>query len=206
MGERGWTIVVPLKRIPHAKSRLRPATAGPAEHARLIEAIRADTIAVATAVGRVVLVYDEPVEAADLTGIEPIDELSAIVQVRPGLNEALSDAAKLVSARWPDDAIAALVGDLPALTVTELADALGSATDWPRAFVPDLAGTGTTLLTAAAGVELEPEFGDGSAARHALTAHRLSAGVGLRLDVDTQDDLVIAVRQGVGPHTRHALG
>jgi 2-phospho-L-lactate/phosphoenolpyruvate guanylyltransferase len=198
-----WTVLIPAKSLPEAKSRLIGATADPAAdptaHARLVLAIRADTIASAQAaesVARVVIVTDRPTAA----GPQPI-----VVQSRPGLNAALREGAGYAAQRWPADNVAALVGDLPALRPSELDDALGLAAHHARAYVPDAPGTGTTLLTALAGQDLRPAFGPGSAVRHARSAAALTAGPGLRSDVDTADDLRAAVELGVGPATRTVL-
>jgi 2-phospho-L-lactate/phosphoenolpyruvate guanylyltransferase len=187
-----WTVVIPLKALPEAKSRLLPASADPAAHRRLVEAIRADTMAAArkaAGVARMLLVADRP-------GVQ-----DSIVQSRPGLNAALAEAADHAMSNWPDDGVAALVGDLPALRPDELAAALAMAAEHPRSFVPDAAGTGTTLLAAAPGTALEPAFGLDSAARHAAWAAPLEAGAGLRHDVDTADDLLAAAGLGLGPAT-----
>jgi 2-phospho-L-lactate guanylyltransferase len=193
-----WTVLIPAKSLPGAKSRLVAATADPARHRELVEAIRADTVAAAHAaapVARVVLVLDRPGPSAGLT----------FVQTAPGLNAALAEAAADAAARWPADGIAALVGDLPAVRPDELAAALDAAAAHERAFVRDADGTGTTLLTAAPQVSLSPAFGAGSAARHERVAAELAAGPGLRHDVDTPDDLAAAAGLGLGPATA-ALG
>lgn len=187
-------MIVPVKALPRAKSRLIEATADADGHAALVRAIRADTIAAAhdaEPVSRVVVIADAP-------GSYDHDVL---VQSRPGLNEALAEASRYAAEHWPGDGVAALVGDLPALTAAELTEALTIAADHRRAFVPDAESTGTTLLTARPGVPLEPRFGAGSAARHAVRAIRLSAGPGLRTDVDTPDDLRRAEQVGLGSHT-----
>jgi 2-phospho-L-lactate guanylyltransferase len=187
-----WTILVPLKVLPNAKSRLAAALPS-AQHAELVEAIRADTLAAARAVARVVVVADGPTRDADL------------VQHSPGLNGALRDAADYVRARRPAAPVAALVGDLPAARANELAAALAAAGAYRRSFVPDAAGSGTTLLAAQAGVPLDPQFGPDSAARHESAAARLLAGPGLRCDVDTVEDLHEAESLGVGPATAAVL-
>jgi 2-phospho-L-lactate/phosphoenolpyruvate guanylyltransferase len=194
-----WTVLIPTKSLPEAKSRLLGASADPEAHARLVLAIRADTIAAARAaagVARVLMVADRPVVANG-------DQV--FVQSEPGLNAALREGAAHAASRWPTDGIAALVGDLPALRSEELAAALALAAEHPRAFVPDAQGTGTTLLTALAGQTLRPAFGVGSAARHATSATELAAGTGLRSDVDTAADLPAAVAAGVGAATQAAL-
>jgi 2-phospho-L-lactate guanylyltransferase len=69
--------------------------------------------------------------------------------------------------------------------------------------VPDAAGTGTAMLAAPAGVELDPRFGRGSARAHqASGAVRLDGGwPTLRQDVDTAADLAVAAALGLGRHT-----
>lgn len=197
-----WTIVVPLKALPEAKSRLADGL-DPAQHARLVEAIRADTfaaVAASTAVARTLVVFDRaPDDASDYL---PLDRL---VQSGVGLNAAIREAATAARDRWPGTAVAALVGDLPALRSAELQAALDLAAEHPRSFVADSAATGTTLLTARPGCDLSPAFGLGSASQHARIAQSLPAGPGLRLDVDTAADLQAAQQLGVGPATRAVL-
>ena len=187
-----WTVVLPVKALPEAKSRLLPASADPDTHRRLVESIREDTMSAARsaqAVARVLVVADRP----DVPG--------AFVQTRPGLNAALAEAADYAGRTWPSDGVAALVGDLPALRPEALAEALAAATRHARSFVADASGTGTTLLAALPGTPLSPAFGPGSAARHAQVATPLDAAPGLRHDVDTADDLLTASELGLGPAT-----
>jgi len=124
-----------------------------------------------------------------------------VLQRRPGLNRALLEGARYARERWPQDGVAALVGDLPALTPSELAGALAAAAEHDTAFVADSVGTGTTLLTARPAARFEPRFGPDSPLRHAVDAAPLPAGPGLRQDVDTADDLRAALLLGVGPQT-----
>ena len=189
-----WTVIIPVKALPNAKSRLAAASPDDVAHARLVTAMRRDTAHAArnaATVARVLVV-------ADRSG----DPTADLVQTLPGLNEGLSEAASVAAQRWPTDGIAALVGDLPALHSEELAAALADAADHPRAFVADAAETGTTLLTARPGVPLRPAFGRGSAARHARHAVAVSGGPGLRTDVDTVEDLSQAELLGFGLSTR----
>ena len=193
-------MVIPAKALPAAKSRLLPALTDPAAHRALVLAIREDTLAAArgaSAVARVLLAVDQPQGAP-----EGVREL---VQSRPGLNAALAEAAEHAATTWPEDGVAALVGDLPALQPAELAAALDAAAAHARSFVPDAAGTGTTLLAARPGHALAPSFGAGSAARHRLDAFELPAGAGLRHDVDTAQDLISAGRLTLGPATAGVL-
>jgi 2-phospho-L-lactate/phosphoenolpyruvate guanylyltransferase len=191
-----WTVLVPVKALPGAKSRLAEFSPDAAAHARLVHAIRDDTLgaaAKAPGVARVVRIGDSP------------DVEHDVLQHRPGLNAALAEGAELARERWPTDGLAALVADLPALTPAELASTLALAAEHPRGFVTDAAGTGTTLLTAHPRAPFDPRFGPGSATRHGTDATALPAGPGLRQDVDTVDDLRAALLLGVGPHTVAAL-
>ncbi|MCW2665270.1 MAG: hypothetical protein JWN57_232, partial [Frankiales bacterium] len=64
----------------------------------------------------------------------------------------------------------------------------------------------TTLLAAGPGAELAPSYGPGSLDRHlADGATVLAAAEGLRLDVDTPEDLQRALVLGVGAHTAAAV-
>jgi 2-phospho-L-lactate guanylyltransferase len=193
-----WTVVIPAKALPEAKSRLASVSDGPEAHRRLVEAIRADTIAAARSaegVARVVVVVDRPGPDTD-----------ALVQTSPGLDAAVSEGAAHASRHWPADGVAALVGDLPALQPAELAAALRAAAEHARAFVPDASGTGTTLLAATPGHSLRPQFGLGSAERHQVHAMPIDAGPGLRNDVDDAADLHAAAALGLGDATAAELG
>jgi 2-phospho-L-lactate guanylyltransferase len=192
-----WTVVVPIRAMPSAKTRLA-RDLSVEQHALLVDAIRADTLATiraVEAVARVVIVADKA--GPDVT----------LVQQSRGLNGALRDAWAHAARCWPDDGVAALVGDLPALRRAELAAALAQASECPRSFVPDADGTGTTLLAVTRGTPLDPRFGAGSAARHAGSgAVPLDADPGLRQDVDTVEDLAAAVVLGVGDRTASIVG
>jgi 2-phospho-L-lactate/phosphoenolpyruvate guanylyltransferase len=186
-----WTVLVPFRALPNAKSRLS-STVPACLFEPLVVAIRADTLVAVRAarpVARTVVISDEPGDGVTL------------VQTSSGLNGALRDGAAFARHRWPDDGIAALVGDVPALRPEELAAALDDAAAHPSAFVADQAGTGTTLLTARPGADFEPRFGAGSAARHRALAVELSGAPGLRHDVDTADDLAAAAVVGLGELT-----
>ncbi len=201
-------LVVPVKRLDAAKSRLRGAAdcgAGDlVAHARLTLALAHDTVAAARAarlVRRVLLVSSDPVVAAEFgaVGVEVVPDGSV-----PGLNAAYAHGAAHLRRDDPGAAVAALQADLPALDPAELDGALAAAAGLPRAFVADADGTGTTLLLAASGTPLDPAFGPGSAGRHARSGAVALVGhwPGLRRDVDTPGDLRTAADLGLGPHTR----
>jgi 2-phospho-L-lactate guanylyltransferase len=211
-----WTVILPVKRLGAAKSRLRGAVPG-IDHESLVLAMALDTVCAAMAssvVGRVAVVTTDPVVAESVRSLGA-DLISDVPDA--GLNPALAYAATLVR---PKGAIASLPGvaalpaDLPALRTDDLTSALraaeeiawstASATGEPvRAFVPDAAGTGTVLLAAPPGARLEPCFGAGSAAAHVASGAVPMNGewAGLRRDVDTAADLAAAVVLGVGERT-----
>jgi 2-phospho-L-lactate guanylyltransferase len=191
--------VVPVKRLGEAKSRLR-AGCHRVSHTRLVLALAQDTVRAVRAcpeVVDVVVVTDDPDAATALAALG-----ARTVPDRPaaGLNAALAYGAGTVAGGC---AVAALTADLPALRPAELAAALRAAASG-RGFVTDTAGTGTTLLAAPSGVDLDPRFGADSAARHRASGARRLTGdwPTLRRDVDTAADLAAAARLGLGPHTR----
>lgn len=199
-----WTVVIPVKAPAGAKTRLAAAVP-PAEREALARAFALDTVSAAMAarsVVRVIVVGDDPALAGAAEFLpEPADGSR-------GLTRAI--AYGIAHARVGDDEagprpVAVLLGDLPALAPEELDAALDAASRHPFAFVRDADGTGTTLATASAGVELAPHFGADSAARHAAAGFvELEASAGLRRDVDTIDALADALALGVGPLTRAA--
>ncbi|MGW3011581.1 2-phospho-L-lactate guanylyltransferase [Streptomyces sp. NPDC001219] len=199
----GWSLVVPLKPLVRAKSRLSRA-AGEEFRPRLALAFALDTVTAALACEDV---HDVAVVTDDRQAGERLAELGAlIVPDAParGLNAALAHGAGVIRARRPGAAVAALNADLPALRPAELELVLHSASLFPRAFLADAADIGTTLLTATSGVELEPAFGGASRARHLASGAREITGPAVpsvRRDVDTGEDLLAALALGVGPHT-----
>lgn len=195
-----WGVVVPVKRLAVAKSRL--AAYGDAARRDLALAFAADVVTAALScplVRRVLVVTDDPLAA------QVLERLGArVVGDAPddGLNAALVHGAHLLRAERPDQGVATLSSDLPALTAGDLAAVLASVPGGGRAFVPDADARGTTLLAAATGTALEPAYGPGSRQAHLLSgALELAATPGLRRDVDTPDDLVAALALGVGPRT-----
>ncbi|MGW7648608.1 2-phospho-L-lactate guanylyltransferase [Streptomyces bobili] len=201
-----WSLVIPLKPLALAKSRLAD-TATDALRPGLALAFAVDTVTAAlacTAVRDVAVVTNDELAGRELAAlgarIVPDDP-------RAGLNAALAHAAAAVRATLPDSAVAALNADLPALRPPELARVLDAAAQFPRAFLPDAAAIGTTLLAVAPGHELLPVFGTDSRARHrasGATELRPTAVDSVRQDVDTGEDLRAALALGVGPRTAAA--
>lgn len=201
MSSLRWSVVIPVKRLAYAKTRLRPGLPG-VSHLELVTAITADTVAAAIAsraVARVIVVTDDDAIRPSLA------ELGAMcVPDLPdaGLNPALDYGAAVAAELAPADGVAALGGDRPALRPAELASALAAATA-DRSVVADTPGDGTALLTARPGVPLKPAFGRGSYAAH-LASGAVALGGGwpsVRRDTDTLADLADAADLGLGPRT-----
>ena len=197
-----WSLVVPVKVLARAKTRLA-SLAGP-DRPALALAMAADTVAAALAcpqVARVIVVTDDPQAAEVLAGLGAV-----VVPDRPGqgLNQALRHGAAHAGSRWPRSGVGGLAADLPALRPAALSSALRAAARWPQAFVPDSAGSGTTLYTVRPGTAFRPRFGPGSAARHraAGAAELTRPGLAsLRRDVDEPADLRRAADLGLGART-----
>jgi 2-phospho-L-lactate/phosphoenolpyruvate guanylyltransferase len=197
-----WSVVIPVKVLAQAKSRL--GLLGAERRAGLALAMAADTVTAVLEcpeVARVIVITDDEVAGAALAKLGALvipDEPSA------GLNPALRHGAAHVRAHWPASGVAALSADLPALRPADLTAALTAAAGWPTAFVADAPGDGTTLYTARPGAAFAPAFGLASRARHAAggAAELDLAGLdGLRRDVDTPADLRTAATLGLGPNT-----
>jgi 2-phospho-L-lactate guanylyltransferase len=202
-----WTVVVPVKRLGAAKSRLRGALPA-VPHEELALALAADTVRAVRAcpaVAEVLVVTADARAAAELVaaGVRVVADIPDA-----GLNAALRHGAAAAAA---GARVAGLTADLPALRPAELAAALRAAAAGPpgvRRFVADAPGGGTVLLAAPPGVPLDPRFGAGSAAAHAASGALPLAGdwPSLRRDVDTPDDLATAGRLGLGPRTAALTG
>lgn len=206
-----WTVVIPVKGAPAAKSRLGPAVDDDAR-AVLARAFALDTIAAAVAtpsVARVIVVGVDP-ELARVAGAEFVREGAGASDAAGGgrgLLAAIAQGVDVARAEAPV-AVAVLLGDLPGLHPEELDRALEAAARHPLAFVRDADGTGSTLATASDGVAFEPRFGPDSAARHVAAGFvELAASdlPGLTRDVDTVDGLEIVLHHGVGDHTAEAV-
>lgn len=197
-----WSLVVPVKVLARAKSRIAALTGVHREWFAL--AIATDTVAAALtcpSVARVVVVTDDARARQTLGGLG-----AQVIADAPdaGLNPALRHGASLADRLSPGGPVAALSADLPALRPAELDAALTAAAGRPTAFTADAEGTGTTLYTARTAADFTPAFGPDSCARHAAAgAYPLAVPSidGLRRDVDTPDHLHAALALGVGPRT-----
>lgn len=210
-----WSVVIPVKVLTIAKSRL--AGLGDADRRALALAMAADTVAATVAcplVGAVVVVSDDPAVAAEVAPLGAVAVADApsggvngagVKGVNGGgLNRALTAGAEHAAKQRPDHGVAALLADLPALSPGELTSALTAAAAVAQGFVADAAGSGTTLYTARPDSPFLPRFGPRSRTRHRRAgAVELSPeGIdGLRQDVDTLADLRAAAAIGLGRRT-----
>jgi 2-phospho-L-lactate guanylyltransferase len=180
-------IVIPLKPARAGKSRL--GTDEATVRALGVATVRAT--AVTSGVREVVVVTADSTTADEISGMPRV---RVVKELAPrGLRLAIASALATVPAGVPR---AALLGDLPGLVPADLARVLAEASRHPRAFVADAAGTGTTLVTAAAGLPWRSAFGRASASRHrALGLRRLAVPLrsSLRHDVDTPRQLARAI-------------
>jgi 2-phospho-L-lactate guanylyltransferase len=201
-------LVIAVKRLAAAKTRLAPVFSA-ATRESVVLAMMIDTIKAALAVPALQTVT---VVTPDRIAAEAAQELGALALEDPTpdghrnpLNNAIVAAEAVVREYTPN--IVVLQGDLPALQPQELAEAIVAARGYHRSFVGDRHGTGTSALFAF-GVPLEPEFGTDSARRHAHSGaiELTGAWPGLRCDIDTPDDLMVARRLGVGAATSQAIG
>lgn len=224
-----WSVVIPVKRLLLAKTRLSAALGhsasdtllDPAQsmnnrsrvhrqlpaNGRIALAMARDTVRAvlaSTAVSTVVVVTDDPLAAEELTTLG-----ARVIADGPddGLNAALRYGAEWARAQRPADGVSAVSADLATLRSEELTAALDAAANFPRAFVADIHGTGTTLLSALPGTALLPQFGLNSARTH---GHSGAEGLDgdwptLRQDVDTPTDLAVAAALGFGPDTAAEL-
>jgi len=197
-----FAVLVPVKPPAFAKSRLRDL--GDDARRDLAAAFAVDTVTAAAAcplVDRVLVVTDDHELARGLAdlGVDVIPDGTS-----DDLNGTLALAAAEMHRRRPDLRLVALCADLPALRPEDLAAALAAAPTDVMAFVADADGIGTTAVVAASLDLFRPAFGPASRQRHLdAGAHELDEVdvPTLRRDVDDRDDLVEALRLGVGRST-----
>jgi 2-phospho-L-lactate guanylyltransferase len=146
-----WTVLLPVKVLARAKSRL--AVLAGERRRDLALALASDTVTAVLAcpeVARVVVVTSDPVAGPLLAALgaivvedEPADRsvrlgtldgaplpgipVAGDSGVQDLLNAALRHGAAVAALRWPGSGLAALTADLPAVTPAELATALRAA-------------------------------------------------------------------------------
>ena len=196
--EAGWDLIIPIKRLDSAKSRLvggdlvvsdlageggagvSLAGVDDALRQRLALSFATDTCAAALAVPairRVLVVTEDPVVAAQLSqqGAQIVGETRG-----PGLNPAIDAGLDALEATGGLHRVAIMTGDLPAVSADEIGAALAAATGHRLGVLADADGTGTVLLTADGAAA---PSGDGAPpttgpAEVAVTGHSAAAGQG----------------------------
>lgn len=220
-GDR-WTIVVPVKSLDRAKSRLAPALS-PRDRRTLVVAMATDVITAcrsAAAVDRVRVVGSDPEVARlaqDLGAEFVVDPATATDAsdprpsgLRPVDGDPLNTAIDwaLTGVRGPVGVIAA---DLPELDGRILTGILDSASRHPHSVVTDHRGHGSTMAFWTGSSDRVSRFGVDSAARfrqiggavEIVTGH---AGRGSATrDVDVPEDITGLSGRPVGPATRRTL-
>lgn len=201
----GWTAILPVKALADAKSRLHVPAAPSLALAFLSDALAA--VAATPTVSEIIVATSDPgvADIANAAGATVVDDTG-----HPGINAAAAHAAR---SRPATGGVVVMVSDLPCLTSPALATALRLATLHRTAFLPDLAGDGTTMWFSQDGV-VATAFGPQSRAAHTAlgcvdlaTRHPVNTASlrAARCDVDTVAALDEARALGVGPATAAAL-
>ncbi|OZG28650.1 2-phospho-L-lactate guanylyltransferase [Williamsia sp. 1138] len=206
MDMRAVAVVIAVKRLDAAKTRLTPTIAADDRRA-LVLAMLTDTIAAARAAGLHQLVIVSPDSSVAAVALDA--GASTVVDDGEVLNDAFALGIEHALTLWPGHRILVLQADLPAARPASLRAAVDHSAQHDRSYIPDHSGTGTTALFLNAhqpgGADVL-RFGPNSASEHrGRGAVDLTAGVDrwpdLRMDVDTVDDLLAAQDIGVGQAT-----
>ena len=182
-----WVVVVPVKPAADGKTRLAGALSA-ASRERLVRAMALDTIAAAAAADGVDAGGGRDGRRRRCGSCSRVRGPGGRSRRRPQRGRARGHRPRAPAG----PGVAVLLGDLPALRPSDLADALSMAAAHDRALVADADGTGTTVLTALPGVALDPRFGAGSAAAHERAGH-------VRLAVPGRVDRAARRRRGRRP-------
>ena len=200
-----WTVIVPIRSLTEGKTRMGGYPSAPS----LAGAFCTDVI---TACRQCPEIEETYVVSADPAVLDVATSLGARTfredQAR-GINAAI---ASVRSELPPGAAVIAILGDTPCLDADVLSTVADAAREFPTSFVPDAAGTGTTMWCST-DQEAQPHFGEHSRAHH-RRAGAIELGAAdnsvtwakARRDVDTEIDLWDAQRLGVGPATSQVTG
>jgi 2-phospho-L-lactate guanylyltransferase len=187
-----WTVVIPVKGTSSAKSRLGGSPT-------LATAIALDSVEAALGAARIIVVTSASAAAE-------FSSLGAEVVVDAG--QGLIAACRQGIAAAAAGPVAVMLGDVPALTSSELVTALELASGHPLAFVADAENDGTVLITALDPATHVPAFGTHSRVAHLAAGYSeldLPADCGLRCDVDTAAQLAAIPVGALGRRTAAAL-
>lgn len=185
---RQVTLVIPVKRLDRAKTRLKLSSQTRAQVA--LDLMRHTlTIATSTAsVDLVLVVSDDPIVSAEAKALR-----AEVVHEHPqsGLNQAARLGRETARRKRPGQDIAIMVCDLPRLTREDLSKALAEFRVTGRPLmVADHRGSGTTMLVHGYSDNPPILFGPLSAFEHAAAGFTPARGSfpGLRHDLDTVRD------------------
>ena len=223
-----WTVLLPVKVLARAKSRL--AVLAGDRRRELALALAADTVAAVARLprggpgsrghlrpgGRAAARGARRGRRARRAGRprrpRPSPDRLGDLGPQETLNAALRHGAAVAARRWPGTGLAALTADLPALRPAELATALRAAGGGGR---PARCSCRTRPASAPRCTRSRPAvtscplFGGASRARHAASGAAeidLDDMAGLRRDVDTPEDLQVVLALGAGPQDHRAGG
>lgn len=202
----GWTTIIPVKPWARAKARLSVNNERRVELARAFSLDVLRCVVDTPEVGQVIVVTAEPELEARARTLGAV-----ILNDRPLLSgDPLNDAIRL-GRSWavvnaPAKPIVVVPGDLPSLTPEALSETLGRMSEYDTAFVLDVEGSGTTLLSAVTPRLLRPFYGEESGRRHFASGCHPIADVDprVRRDVDTVFDFSCARELGIGEETGRA--
>ena len=193
------TVILPIKRFAHAKTRV-VETIGPPGRAAVLRAMLADVLVAldrSREVERVILVTGEG--RAEKIAMERAKRSKTPLEVlQEPTDHGHSEAATLgiVRAKALGSTCTALLpGDCPLLEPAELDSALSSFAEGTVGVASDHHGTGTNGLFLSPADAIGPAFGPGSCERHLDRARRAGYEAqlldipSLALDLDTPDDL-----------------
>jgi 2-phospho-L-lactate guanylyltransferase len=173
--------------------------------AELAQALTLDTLDVLTfhpAIARVIVVT-----ADDAVGLEARARGCAVLAEEPAadpLNDAVRQGCASVTGDGPTVVVPA---DLAYLSGLVLESTLAALAEVGKAHVPDLDGTGTTLLAAPSASAIDPHYGVGSSALHSAAGFARLEPVDprARADIDAVGDLAHDPAWVPGPHVAEIL-
>lgn len=202
-----WSVVVPVKSWQSAKSRFAVPLGLRAEVAEALTLDTLDALTTHPDVSHVVVVTADPEAGREASerGATVLDERSA-GSLSP-LNSAVRQGCDFIAAELSDGPTVVVPADLAYLTVDVLTGALAALDSAGAAHIPDLDGTGTTLLAAPRASEIDPHYGIGSSALHAEHGFPRLVDVDprIRTDVDQMNDLSSDPSWTLGPHLSAVL-
>ena len=183
-----WVAVVPLKQGASQKSRLSERLDS-AQRAALTEVL----------LSRVLNALNHCRAVSHIILLSPSDpqhpETEWVRDEGRGLNEELT----LLRARFLNSNFLIVHADLPFLETDEVAALLGAADFAGVAIAPDKVGLGTNAVALRKACSISFNFGVGSFAKHlaAAPSAKVVQSQGLSHDIDTPDDLSVALELGL---------